>query len=191
MFGSLGRKLHVPAEKQRPPGRKPGDEGLTHIYNYDKVVTFARLAEKFSVLRYRAEFMIAKVFLVVLLDLNSGRDLWPRPNLLHLPSSCRSWSIYTECVHHGVPDLQHHEHLQFWLENISLKLLTSRPHIQLMSPQARLLLMKPNIRLTHRVSAHILPNPLILSIFIHNRTIANRMHNTYAPFAHLANKSLR
>jgi hypothetical protein len=55
-----------------------------------------------------------------------------------------------------------------------------------MRPQARLLLMKPKVGFAHGISTHLLSDLLILSIFIHNRAIANGVHYMHTLFAHLA-----
>lgn len=72
-----------------------------------------------------------------------------------------------------------------------LKFLTSRPHIQLMRPQTRLLPMQPQIRLPHRIRTHFLPLPLLLTIFIRNAPVRDRMHDVYAFLAHLTGQGLR
>jgi hypothetical protein len=60
-----------------------------------------------------------------------------------------------------------------------------------MCPQARLLLMQPKIRLTNSIGAHLLAHLLIFSVFICNRTIANRMYDVHTLLAHLTGQCLR
>jgi hypothetical protein len=72
-----------------------------------------------------------------------------------------------------------------------LKLLTRRPHIQLMRPQTRLLVVQPQIRLAHCVRTHLLADLLVLAVFIRNTTVRNSMHNMHALLAHFPSKRLR
>jgi hypothetical protein len=60
-----------------------------------------------------------------------------------------------------------------------------------MRPQTRLLAMQPQIRLTHRIRTHLLPNLLVLAVIIRDTAVRNRMHDVYALLAHLTRQCLR
>lgn len=68
----------------------------------------------------------------------------------------------------------------------TLEPLRRRPHVQLMRPQTRLLVVQPQIRLAHGIGAHLLPDPLVLAILILDPAIGNRMHDVHALLAELA-----
>lgn len=73
----------------------------------------------------------------------------------------------------------------------SLELLRGWPHVELVCPQTRLLVVQPQIRLTHRIGAHLLPDPLILAVLVFDAAVSDRMHNMHALLAELARKCLR
>lgn len=51
--------------------------------------------------------------------------------------------------------------------------------------------MQPQIRLSHRVSTHLLPALLVLAVLILNAPVGNRMHNMHAFLAQLTGERLR
>ena len=55
-----------------------------------------------------------------------------------------------------------------------------------MCPQARLLVMQPQVRLAHSVSTHLLTSLLVLAILICDSTVGNRMHNMNTLLAQLS-----
>jgi uncharacterized membrane protein YqjE len=60
-----------------------------------------------------------------------------------------------------------------------------------MRPQTRLLIVQPQIRLTHRIRTHLLALLLVLAVVVCNTAVRNSMHNMHALLAHLASKCLR
>lgn len=60
-----------------------------------------------------------------------------------------------------------------------------------MRPQARLLSMQPQIRLTDRISAHLLTDLLVLTILVLDSAVGDRMHDVHALLAELSRQRLR
>ena len=72
----------------------------------------------------------------------------------------------------------------------SLEFLACRPHVKLVGPQARPLVVQEQIRLSNPICAHLLSSLLILSVFINNRTVSNGVHNVNSSFTHLTGQCL-
>ena len=51
--------------------------------------------------------------------------------------------------------------------------------------------MQPQIRLAHRIGAHLLPNPLIFTVFVLDTAVGDRVHNMHTLLAKLARQRLR
>ena len=60
-----------------------------------------------------------------------------------------------------------------------------------MRPQTRLLVVQPQIRLAHRIGAHLLANFLVFAVLIFDTAIGNRMHDMHALLAQLPGECLR
>src|SRR5690242_1754467 len=59
-----------------------------------------------------------------------------------------------------------------------------------MCPQARLLIMQPQICLANCIGAHLLTNLLVFAVLVFDTTVCNRVDNVYALLAELSCKGL-
>lgn len=72
----------------------------------------------------------------------------------------------------------------------NLELLLRWSQIKFMSPQSRMLLREPQVRLTHSLRRNMLPALRIITIRIGDPSVGNRMHHLDALGRHLPRESL-